>query len=62
MQFMRREWQATEGFLSKRGHEQISVESDYRRVLMTSNRRPRDGNGLNYDAGIKSKDEKNWLF
>ena len=29
---------------------------------MTSNRRPRDGNGLNYDAGIKSKDEKNWLF
>lgn len=60
---MRREWQATEGVLSNGGHEQMfSVESDYRRVLMTSNRRPRDGNGLNYGAGIKSKDEKNWLF
>ena len=60
---MRQEWQATEGVLSKRGHAQMfSVESDYRRVLMTSNRRPRDGNGLNYGTGIKSRDEKNWLF
>lgn len=60
---MRREWQATEGVLSKRGREQmISVESDYRRVLRTSNRRPRNGNGLNDGAGIKSRDEKNWLF
>ena len=60
---MRQEWQATEGVLSKRGYEQMfSVESDYRRVLMTSNRRPRDGNGLNYGTGIKSRDEKNWLF
>ena len=40
----------------------FSVESDYRRVLMTSNIRPRDGNGLNYGTGIKSRDEKNWLF
>ena len=40
----------------------FSVESDYRRVLMTSNIRPRDGNGLNYSTGIKSRDEKNWLF